>query len=138
MERIPRDTLVVMSKEELVDVVESLQLKLEVAEKEKEELKELAEIGKKYLEHLRLEAGKLVRLVEGENSALLKLVEKADVDTLKGLVDEYSEKARAKLQATSKPILPEEETKITRETLEKADYKTLLKLSEQFRKQITL
>lgn len=138
MEKIPRDTLVVMSKEELVDVVETLQLKLEVAEKEREALKELAEIGKKYLEHLRLEAGKLVRIVEGENSALLKLVEKADVDTLKGLVDEYSEKAKAKLQATSKPTPPEEDLKLTRETLEKADYKTLLKLSETFRKQITL
>jgi len=138
MERITRDTLVAMSKDELVEAVESIQLKLEVAEKEKEELKGLAEIGKKYLEHLRLEAGKFIRLVEGENSALLKLVEKADVDTLKGLVDEYTEKARTKLQATSKQTPPEEETKLSRETLEKADYKTLMKLSETFRKQITL
>jgi len=132
MEKLTRDVLVVMSKEELQDAVEALQLKLEVLEREKEELKEFAEIGKKYLEYLRTEAGKLVRLVEGEKSSLLKLIEKADIDTLKALVDEYSEKAKAMYKASAKPYTQEEEKELTPELLKQADYKTLLKLKEKF------
>lgn len=131
MERISRETLSVMSKEELQDAVEALQMKLEVAEKEKEELKKFAEIGKKYLEHLQTEATKLIKLVEGEKSPLLKLIDKADVDTLKNLVDEYSEKAKTLYKPSAKPEAKENET-ITPETLLKADYATLKKLREKF------
>ncbi len=41
-----------MSKEELQEAIETLQVKLEVAEKEIERLKADAEIGRKYVEHL--------------------------------------------------------------------------------------
>ncbi len=134
MERFDKETLIAMSKDELIETVETLQLKLETNEKEIEKLKAEAEIGRKYLEHLRTEAEKLIRLVDGENTALLKLIEKADVDTLKSLVDEYTEKAKDKYKPSAKTPSSKEEEHITRETLEKADYATLVKLSEKFRK----
>ncbi|MEM1813960.1 MAG: hypothetical protein QXE04_01580, partial [Thermoplasmatales archaeon] len=63
MEKLTKDVIMTLTKEELQEAVETLQLKLEVAEKEKEELKDLAEIGKKYYEHLKAEAIRLVRAV---------------------------------------------------------------------------
>ncbi len=47
------------------------------------------------------EAIRLVRAVDGENAPLLKLIDKADVDTLKAIVDEYMEKGKEKFKACS-------------------------------------
>ncbi len=98
MEKLTKEVLEVMSKEELMEAVETLQLKLEVAEKEIASLKSLAEIGKKYMEHLKAEALRLIKAVDGENTSLLKLIDKADADTLKAIVDEYTEKGKRKVQ----------------------------------------
>lgn len=130
MDKFTKETLSVMSKEELQDAVEALQMKLEVAQKEIEQLKTEAEIGKKYMEHLKSEAFRLVRAVDGDNAPLLKLIDKADIDTLKAIVDEYTEKGKEKFKATSKEGTKDGE--LTKEMLEKADYDALLKLKEKF------
>lgn len=134
MDKLSKETLSVMSKEELQDIVETLQAKLEVAEREIEKLKADAEVGKKYIEHLRAEAVRLVRAVEGENSALLKLIDRADMDTLKAIVDDYMAKGKEKFKAASSQ--PKETQEITKEALLKADYKELLKLKEHFSKEV--
>jgi alanyl-tRNA synthetase len=121
-----------LSKEELIEAVRTLETKLSALEKENEELKALAEIGKKYEEHLRAEATKLVKIVEGDVSALLKLIEKADVDTLAEIVEEYKAKATEKLQPSSVQARVEDE-KID---LEKMSYEDLLKLREKFMKEV--
>jgi alanyl-tRNA synthetase len=121
-----------LSKEELIEAVRTLETKLSALEKENEELKALAEIGKKYEEHLRAEATKLVKIVEGDASALLKLIEKADVDALKEIVEEYKAKATEKLQPSSVQARVEDE-KID---LEKMSYQDLLKLREKFVKEV--
>lgn len=134
MERISKETLSVMSKEELQDAVEALQLKLEALHKELEELKHYAEIGKKYEEHLKSEATKLIKLVDGEKSPLLKLIDRADVDTLKSLVEEYSQKAKDLYKPSAKT--PQDQDELTPEALLKADLKTLLSLREKFAKEV--
>jgi hypothetical protein len=121
-----------LSKEELIDAVKALEVKLSALEKENEELKALAEIGKKYEEHLRAEAVKLVKVVEGEKSAYLKLIEKADVDTLAEIVEEYKAKATEKLQASSVQARVEDENI----DLEKMSYEDLIKLAEKFKKEV--
>jgi hypothetical protein len=121
-----------LSKEELIDAVRTLEVKLSALEKENEELKALAEIGKKYEEHLRAEAIKLVKVVEGDKSAYLKLIEKADVDTLAEIVEEYKAKATEKLQPSSVQAKVEDE-KID---LEKMSYEELIKLAEKLRKEV--
>ncbi|MEJ5227191.1 hypothetical protein [Thermodesulfovibrio sp.] len=130
MERLTKETLAVMSKEELQEAVEMLQTKLEVAEREIETLKADAEIGKKYVEHLKAEALRLVRAVEGESSPLLKLIDRADVDTLRQIVDEYLERGKEKFKAVSTEKVVSEE--VTKETLLRADYSELIKLRERF------
>lgn len=132
---LDKETILALSKEELQETVETLQAKLQVAEKEISNLKELAEIGKKYAEHLKTEAIRLTKLVEGGNSPLLRLLEKADIDTLKTIVDEYTEKAKEKFKPSA-TASKQDETEFTAETLLKADYKTLTKLSEKFKKEV--
>jgi hypothetical protein len=126
------ENIEMLSKEELIDAVRTLETKLSAVEKENAELKALAEIGKKYEEHLRAEAVKLVKVVEGEKSAYLKLIEKADVDTLSEIVEEYKAKASEKLQASSVQAKVEDETI----NLEKMSYEDLVKLSEKFKKEV--
>lgn len=132
MEKLSKETLAVMSKEELQDAVETLQLKLEVAEKEIAKLREEAEIGRRYREHLLQEALRLIRLVEGDSSPLVTLLEKADIETLKKLVEDYTEKAKNKFKPSAELKQAEQEELLTAETLLKADYQTLLKLREKF------
>lgn len=136
MERFTLETLSAMSKDELIEVVQTLQTKLEVAEKEVEALKADAEVGKKYKEHLLQEAIRLVKLVDGEKAPMLKLLEKADVDTLKNIVDEYEPKAREKFQPSAKQEDIEKDKPITKETLIKANYKDLVELSQKFREEV--
>jgi acyl-CoA reductase-like NAD-dependent aldehyde dehydrogenase len=124
------ENLEAMTKEELISAVEALQIKLSALEKENLALKELADIGKKYLEHLKQEATKLVKLVDGEKSPLLKLIEKADVETLKELVDEYTEKAKEKYKSSSQRDKLEPE-----KSLEEMTYAELKKLGEKLAKE---
>jgi len=124
------ENLELLSKEELISAVEALQVKLSALEKENRELKEFAEIGKKYQEHLQAEAVKLVRLVEGDKSPVPKLIEKADVETLKEIVEEYSEKARQTYKPSSKQAFEQEKP------LEQMSYAELVKLSEKLRKEV--
>lgn len=127
MEKLTKEVILTLSKEELQEAVETLQAKLELAEKEKQELKELAELGKKYYEHLKAEAVRLVRAVDGDNAPLLKLIDRADADTLKAVVDDYQERAKEKFRSSSVQQSQEPET-FSKEWLEKADYQELLKL----------
>jgi hypothetical protein len=126
------ENIEMLTKEELTEAVRTLETKLSVLEKENVELKALAEIGKKYEEHLRAEAMKLVKIVEGEKSAYLRLIEKADVDTLAEIVEDYKSKASEKLQASSVQAKVEDETI----NLEKMSYEELIKLTEKFRKEV--
>jgi lysyl-tRNA synthetase class I len=127
MEKLTKEVILTLSKEELQETVETLQAKLELAEKEKQELKELAELGKKYYEHLKAEAVRLVRAVDGDNAPLLKLIDRADADTLKAVVDDYQERAKEKFRSSSVQQFQEPET-FSKDWLEKADYQELLKL----------
>jgi acyl-CoA reductase-like NAD-dependent aldehyde dehydrogenase len=120
-----------MTKEELVSAVEALQTKLSALEKENLALKEIAEIGQKYIEHLRQEAVRLVKLVDGEKSPLLKLIEKADVETLKELVDEYTEKAKEIYKPSSQRAQLEFE-----KSIEEMSYAELKKLAEKLAKEV--
>lgn len=127
-----KEALSVMTKEELSEAVMSLQLKVEALEKENQELKLMAEIGKKYQEELKNEAVRLVKLVD-ESSPILKLLDKADIETLKAIVEEYREKAKQEYKPSSKQAFTEE---ITEETIEKMSYEDLLKLKEKFSKEV--
>jgi acyl-CoA reductase-like NAD-dependent aldehyde dehydrogenase len=118
-----------MTKEELISAIEALQTKLSALEKENLALKELAEIGQKYIEHLRREAVRLVKLADGEKSPLLKLIEKADVETLKELVDEYTEKAKELYKPSSQRTQLEFE-----KSIEEMSYAELKKLAEKLAK----
>ena len=120
-----------MTKEELISAIEALQTKLSALEKENLALKELAEIGQKYIEHLRREAVRLVKLVDGEKSPLLKLIEKADVETLKELVDEYTEKAKELYKPSSQRAQLEFE-----KSIEEMSYAELKKLAEKLAKEV--
>ncbi len=120
-----------MTKEELISAIEALQTKLSALEKENLALKELAEIGQKYIEHLKREAVRLVKLVDGEKSPLLKLIEKADVETLKELVDEYTEKAREGYKPSSQRAQLEFE-----KSIEEMSYAELKKLAEKLAKEV--
>jgi catalase len=102
MEKFTKETLQAMTQEELISAVETLQLKLETLEKEKEELKHYAQIGKKYEEHLKTEVTKLVKVVEGEDSPVLKLIDRADIETLQEMEKAYREKAQEELKPSSK------------------------------------
>jgi acyl-CoA reductase-like NAD-dependent aldehyde dehydrogenase len=120
-----------MTKEELISAIEALQTKLSAFEKENLALKELAEIGQKYIEHLKQEATKLVKLVDGEKSPLLKLIEKADVETLKELVDEYTEKAKELYKPSSQRAQLEFD-----KSIEEMSYAELKKLAEKLTKEV--
>jgi len=120
-----------MTKEELISAIEALQTKLSALEKENLALKELAEIGQKYIEHLRREAVRLVKLVDGEKSPLLKLIEKADVETLRELVDEYTEKAKELYKPSSQRTQLEFE-----KSIEEMSYAELKKLAEKLAKEV--
>ncbi len=120
-----------MTKEELISAIEALQTKLSALEKENLALKELAEIGQKYIEHLRREAVRLVKLVDGEKSPLLKLIEKADVETLKELVDEYTEKAKELYKPSSQRAQLEFE-----KSIDEMSYAELKKLAEKLAKEV--
>jgi lysyl-tRNA synthetase class I len=127
-----------LSKEELIDAVRALEVKLSAVEKENQELRELAEVGKKYAEHLRAEATKFVKVVEGEKSALLKLIEKADVDTLKDMVDDSRAKASEKLQSQSVQIPPEQSQSgtVKKEDIEKMSFEELKELGEKLKREV--
>jgi len=120
-----------MTKEELISAIEALQTKLSALEKENLALKELAEIGQKYIEHLRREAVRLIKLVDGEKSPLLKLIEKADVETLRELVDEYTEKAKELYKPSSQRAQLEFE-----KSIEEMSYAELKKLAEKLAKEV--
>jgi lysyl-tRNA synthetase class I len=134
IEKFTKEVVEVMSKEELQEAVLTLQLKLETAEKEIERLKAEAEIGKKYIEYLRAEAKRLINLVHKE-SPILKLVDNADVDTLKQIIDDFSKKAKEiyKPSSTSATYTQKEPLQLTKEDLMKMSYKDLLKLAETFK-----
>ena len=131
---ITKETLQAMTQEELISAVETLQLKLEALEKEKEELKHYANIGKKYEEYLKAEVMKLVKVVEGEDSPVLKLIERADIETLQEMERTYREKAQRSLKSSSKQT--SERENLTPERLKSMSYKELIKLREDFIKEV--
>jgi len=135
MEKLTKEALQAMTQEELISTVGTLQLKMETLEKEKEELKHYAEIGKKYEEHLKTEVTKLVKVVEGEDSPVLKLIDRADIETLQEMEKSYRKKAQEELKPSSRQATETEE-KITPEKLQKMSYEELLKLKENFVKEV--
>jgi hypothetical protein len=128
MEKFSKETLEVMSKDELKEAVETLQLKLETSLKEIEELKALAEVGKKYYEHLKAEAKRLINLVHKE-SPVLKLIDTADADTLSQIIEEFSRKAKELYKPSSISDNEPEPEVLTKEKLQKMNYQELMNLS---------
>lgn len=130
---LTRETMSAMTKEELIEAVETLQVKMSALEKELQEKGQLADIGKKYQEHLKAEVAKFVKIVEGEKSPILKLAERADIETLQELEKEYRAKAEEKLKASAVTTQPEEPKQID---ITKLSYKELLALKEKFMKEV--
>lgn len=110
--------------------IENLKIELEVAQKEIEQFKQLAEVGKKYKEHLQKEAIKYIKLVEGTESPLLTLLNKADIDTLKEIVEQYKTKAKNDYSPSSIKVNDNQE--LTVEKLSQMSYKELLNLKSKF------
>ncbi len=80
---------------------EKLRQELEVLKKEVERLKPLAEMGKAYRESLERDAEKFIKVVEGEDSPLLSLIQKAELSELQKLVETFRKKAELKLSPSS-------------------------------------
>jgi len=120
-----------LSKEnaKLLKELENVKLELEVSKKELENFKQLAQIGKTYKEHLEKEAIRLVKLVEGDTSPLLALLEKADINTLKDIVEQYNIKAKKEYMPSSKKI--DDNEPLTSEKLLKMNLKELMELKKQ-------
>lgn len=120
-----------LSKEnaKLLKELENVKLELEVSRKELENFKQLAQIGKTYKEHLEKEAIRLVKLVEGDTSPLLALLEKADINTLKDIVEQYNIKAKKEYMPSSKKI--DDNEPLTSEKLLKMNLKELMELKKQ-------
>jgi len=127
-----------MELETLQKENEELKKEVELLKKEIQELKPLAEAGKAYIENLKEETKKFIRLTLGENSQLLSIVDSlSDINQLKAVHDEYEKLAREKLKPSSKENLPTDETAgLTPESLEKMSYEELLKLKEKFVKEV--
>ncbi len=136
MEKLTKEALSAMTQEELIEAVETLQVKIEALQKENQELKHYADIGKKYEEHLKTEVTKLVKVVEGESSPVLKLVGRADIETLQELEKSYREKAKEELKPSSRQGTSQEEEEITAEKLKNMSYEELLKLREKLAKEV--
>ncbi len=117
---------------------EELKKEVKLLKKEIEELKPLAEAGKAYVESLREETKKFIKVALGDNSPMLSIVDSlSDIGQLKAIHDEYERLARQKLKPSSREALPEGELEgITPEKLEKMSYKELLELKEKFAKEV--
>lgn len=124
--------------EKLQEELSELKKKLELFQKENEELKIYAEAGKTYIETLKSETKKYIKLVHGENSPLLDMVDTlSDVKQLKAIHDEYEKLAREKLKPSAKESLPvENDSQLTPEKLQQMSYEELLKLKEKFTKEV--
>ena len=125
MEKLSSQTISIMSKEELQEALQAVQLKLEVAESELEQIKADAQLGKKYLEHLKAEAKRVVNLVHKE-SPVLKLLDTADADTLKQIIDEFSQKAQRAYKPSAQSAISDEPKELTKEKLQKMSYSELI------------
>ena len=117
---------------------EELKKELELLKKELQELKPLAEAGKAYVENLREETKKFIKLTLGDNSPMLSIVDSlSDINQLKALYDEHEKLARQKLKPSSREGLPTDEHEgLTPEKLEDMSYEELLKLREKLAKEV--
>ena len=122
--------------EALQKQVEELQKQLEVLKMENESLKELAEAGKAYIEKLKTETKKFVKLLFGEKSAMLTLIDGLnDVKQLEAMHEEYSRLAKERFKPSAKETFEpkkEEEGELTPEKLANMTFEELLKLREKF------
>lgn len=114
--------------------MEELEKQLELLKKENQELKFYAEAGRLYVEELKSSAKKYIRLVFGENSPLLAIVDTLnDISQLKAIHDEHERLAKEKLKPSAKESLPTENPEITSETLRKMSYREILELREKLK-----
>ncbi|KAA0257204.1 DUF2213 domain-containing protein [Deferribacter autotrophicus] len=109
--------------------IEELTEKLSVLEKEIEALKGMAEIGKKYEESLIKDAEKFVKVVEGDDSPILSLIGKAEIDELQAIARKYEALAREKLKNTAKGT--DDDTEKDELNLDEASYEDLKKYEEK-------
>jgi len=125
--------------EALQKQVEELQKQVELLKKENENLKELAEAGKAYIEKLKTETKKFVKLLFGEKSAMLTLIDGLnDVKQLEAMHEEYSRLAKEKFKPSSREGFEsqKEEGELTPEKLANMSFEELLKLREKFLQEI--
>ena len=125
--------------EALQKQVEELQKQLEVLKMENESLKELAEAGKAYIEKLKTETKKFVKLLFGE-SAILTLIDGLnDVKQLEAMHEEYSRLAKERFKPSAQEGFEpkkEEEGELTPEKLANMTFEELLKLREKFLQEV--
>ncbi len=117
---------------------EELKKELELLKKELQELKPLAEAGKAYVENLKEETKKFIKLTLGDNSPMLSIVNSlSDISQLKALHDEHEKLARQKLKPSSREALPtDEHGELTPEKLKDMSYEELIKLKEKLAKEV--
>ena len=130
-----------MELETLKKENEELRKQVELLKKEVESLKELAEAGKAYVEKLKTETKKFVKLLFGEKSAMLTLIDGlSDVKQLEAMHEEYKRLAQEKFKPSAvREGLTEEDTKgeeLTAEKLATMSFEALLKLREKFLQEV--
>lgn len=120
--------------EKLQEKLNELEKQLELLRKENQELKFYAEAGKVYVEELKNSTKKYIKLVHGENSPLISMVDTLnDINQLKSLHDEYQKLAKEKLKPSAKENIPQDKfQELTPEKLQKMSYEEILKLKEKF------
>ena len=121
---------------------EELKKENEILKKEIERLKELAELGQKYKEQLKAEVRKYIKIVEGDKAEkLLKIVDKSDLEDLEAFKETYEPKAKELLQNRAEEVEDIEQFKDIEQgkqklDLDKMSLEDLLKLEEQFRREV--
>ena len=130
-----------MDLETLQKENEELKKQVELLKKEVETLKELAEAGKAYIEKLKAETKKFVKLLFGEKSAMLTLIDGlSDIKQLEAMHEEYKRLAKERYQpSVAKEGFTEEDAKageLTAEKLASVSFEELLKLREKFLQEV--
>ena len=121
---------------------EELKKENRILKKEIERLKELAELGQKYKERLKAEVKKYIKIVEGDKAeGLLKIVDKSDLEDLEAFKAIYEPKAKELLQNRAEEVEDVEQFKDVKKgkqkiDLDKMSLEDLLKLEEQFRREV--
>lgn len=133
-------TIEQLSKEkaQLEEKLGVLQAENETLKVEVERLKELAKLGQEYVESLKAEVKKWIKIVEGDKAeGLLKLVDKSGLEELKAFKEIYEPKAKELLQNNAKETEDKlSDVKNLNKPINEMTLEELLALEEKFKKEV--